>query len=96
MSTPDTTSFFSPENRLMVFFITLSIIMNIVLLKAQYEMKSDLRIITYRLNNGTKTKQEKLAKAYVYRRKGKPKLQTSSPLLAIIRRTPMYCYESRY
>ena len=106
MSTPDIKGFFSPEHRLIVYLICALFLWQLhghytmqKVLFSTADIKADIKIITFRLNDGktgTETKEKKLAKAYVYRRKGKPKFQASSPLFAVIRRTPMYCFERRY
>lgn len=104
MTTPDIKGFFSPEHRLIVYMLCALFLWQLhghytmqKVLFSNADIKADIKIITFRLNDGKtgiETKEKKLAKAYVYGCERKSKFQTSSPLFAVIRRIPLYCFES--
>jgi hypothetical protein len=93
MATPDITRFFSPENRLIVFLICASLYSNWSLHTNQTEMQSELKLITYRLNNGDKTENntnqiafKPVDKGHIFRCAGKPEFQkTGFPITAYLR-----------
>lgn len=92
MASPDIKGFFSPEHRLLAFLIAASLYSNWSLHSSQTEIKSELKLITYRLNNGKKQPASQIAfkKAmdtrHFFRCAGKPKLQASSlPIIAYLR-----------
>jgi len=101
MATPDIKGFFSQEHRLIIYLITALFLwqshghytMQKVLL-SNADIKADIKIITFRLNDGKKAKPKQLAKADIHGCSGKSEFQTSSSLLAVIRRNPLYCFES--
>ena len=105
MTTDEIKGFFSPEHRLLVFLICICFwglyrndnLMQTILLQ-NAEIKADIKIIAFKVNHGkeTKTESKKLAAAYFHGCKRKSKFQTPGALLAVIRRNPMYCTESKH
>ncbi|MDE5419124.1 hypothetical protein L3049_14080 [Labilibaculum sp. DW002] len=83
MATPDIKGFFSQEHSVLVFLICASLWANWQLHLTQNEIKSELKLITYRLNNGSGEKQnKKLASFNLYGCEGKPQFQAASPFIA--------------
>jgi len=90
MATPDIKGFFSQEHRVLVFLICASLYSNWSLHTTQTEIQSELKLITYRLNNGTEPSKTQIAKSmdtrHFFRCAGKPELQkTSFPITACLR-----------
>jgi len=93
MATPDIKGFFSQEHSVLVFLIALSLWANWNTYNKVNELSGEMKLVIYRLNNDGKTKKQ-LAKADIHGCSGKSELQAPSSLLAVIRRNPLYCFES--
>lgn len=90
MATPDIKGFFSQEHRVLVFLICASLYSNWSLHSSQTEIKSELKLITYRLNNAAEPSKKQIAKnmdtGHIFRCAGKPKFQkTGFPITACLR-----------
>jgi hypothetical protein len=84
MTTPEINGFFSKEHSVLVVLICASLWANWQLHLAQNEIKSDLKLITYRLDNGNRENPPKkqLATFNLYGCERKSKLQAANPLFA--------------
>lgn len=88
MTTTEIKGFFSKEHSLIVFLICVCFIGLIQNYKTQQhlllemaDIKADIKILTYRLNDG-KGQKNKLAKFNFYGCERKPQFQASNPILA--------------
>lgn len=93
MSTLDIKGFFSQEHKILVFLICISLYGNWTTYQKLNELTSEVKLLTYRVNHENTKRAINLDQTNIFRHKGQCELQTSSPLLAVIRRNPLYCYE---
>jgi|GEM_PF-3244800 len=88
MATPEIKGFFSKEHSVLVFLICICFgwlykndkALQTILLQ-QAEIKADIKVITYQINNG-KTPKSKLASFHLYRCEREPQFQKANTILA--------------
>ncbi|RKE04449.1 hypothetical protein [Marinifilum flexuosum] len=78
MTTNEIKGFFSPEHAVLVFLIMLSLYSNWRLHVSQTEIQADIKLITYRLDNGATTDKRKLVQTDSIGQQRSPKLQKAN------------------